>query len=81
MGRRDGKAEVDIQMSFVIFQKHLKNTVCKRGVYVGEGAGMWGWGRRGVALQYFQIFKKVGQKLARQAARGLATVFFVTFLK
>ena len=29
--------------------------------------------------QYFQIFKEVGQKLARQAARGLATVFSMTF--
>ena len=30
--------------------------------------------------KYFQICNEVGQKLARQAARGLATVFSVTFI-
>jgi len=29
--------------------------------------------------EYFQICKKVGQILARQAARGFATVFSLTF--
>ena len=68
-------------MSFVIFQKHLQNTVCKRGMYVrGRGRdvamGTWGASR---PLNIFKFARKLVQKLARQAARGLATVFSVTF--
>ena len=37
--------------------------------------GAWGAARP----QYIKICKKVGKKLARQAARWLATVFSVTF--
>ena len=45
-----------------------------------ERQGWFDGGRGASRPQYFQICKTVGQKIARQAARGLVTIFSVTFL-